>query len=310
MELDRPAPGPNVRDAGAGPPVLARDEPAADKHRETASAALLQVFREGAQGDPCDPLLNQTAIHADDHALRKDSAKELRASKAETPGEAVPVKKRGAFGEITNTDGQPAEPQPKRPARKRQPSQKQKDANEAAAKEAAPPKEEETKRPREPAAAPQKPAAKSKAAPKPPAKKQRAKPPARKKTVAKLSSKAEATSTEGAPQMKKQKAQNYFNAMNREAATTGVAADPETAKLRGGDLEKVRDSALTRGAFGSRELCVSRVASGSAHVDRADGVVGGSRSFRRPRRPSRRSSRRCGPHLMTPRSRSGRKTRP
>ena len=31
MELDRPAPGPNVRDAGAGPPVLARDEPAADE---------------------------------------------------------------------------------------------------------------------------------------------------------------------------------------------------------------------------------------------------------------------------------------
>ena len=34
--------------------------------------------------------------------------------------------------------------------------------------------------------------------------------------MAKLSSKAEATSTEGAPQMKKQKAQNYFNAMNRD----------------------------------------------------------------------------------------------
>ena len=76
------------------------------------SAALSQVFREGAQGDPCDPLLNQTAIDADDHALRK----ELCASKAETPGEAVPVKKRSAFGEITIKDGQPAEPQPKRPA--------------------------------------------------------------------------------------------------------------------------------------------------------------------------------------------------
>ena len=31
MELDLPAPSPNVRDAGAGPPVLARDEPAADE---------------------------------------------------------------------------------------------------------------------------------------------------------------------------------------------------------------------------------------------------------------------------------------
>ena len=32
------------------------------------SAALSQVFREGAQG--CDRLLDQTAIDADDHALR------------------------------------------------------------------------------------------------------------------------------------------------------------------------------------------------------------------------------------------------
>ncbi len=109
------------------------------------SAALSQVFREGAQGDPCDPLLNQTAIDADDHALRK----ELCASKAETPGEAVPVKKRSAFGEITNKDGQPAEPQPKRPALIRAPSKKETDADEAAAKEAAqaaPPKTKKQKK--------------------------------------------------------------------------------------------------------------------------------------------------------------------
>ena len=74
------------------------------------SEALSKVLREGAQG--CDRLLDQTAIDADDHSLRMEPC----ASKAETPGEAVPVKKRSAFGEITNKDGQPAEPQPKRPA--------------------------------------------------------------------------------------------------------------------------------------------------------------------------------------------------
>ena len=135
------------------------------------------------------------------------------------------------------------------------------------------------------AGATQKPAAKSKAAPKPPAKKQRAKPPARKKTVAKFPSKANAR-PEATPTERKQSGQQFFNSMNRKAAKAAVAADPETADLLGNEKDKVRDSALTRGAFGLHELRVSRARLETAHVDRADGVVGGSRSFRRPRRPS------------------------
>jgi hypothetical protein len=184
MELDRPAPGPNVRDAGAGPPVLARDEPAADEE------------------PPLKGLSERPA------------------------NEAEP---------LTTT----------RKPRQRKPSNK---SVEAAA-------------------------AKSKA--------RKAKPPARKKTVAKLSSKAKATSTE-----RKQSGYEFFRKKNREVAKAAVAADPKTANLAGKDKDNVRDAALTRGAFDSHELCLSRVASGSAHVDRADGVVGGSRSFRRPRRPS------------------------
>ena len=81
-----------------------------------------------------------------------------------------------------------------------------------------------------------------------------------KRRSVKAEAKPEATPTEDAPQMRKQDAQQFFLSKNREVATKAVAADPETAKLRGRDKEKVSDSVLTRGAFSLHELCLSRVA--------------------------------------------------
>ena len=81
--------------------------------------------------------------------------------------------------------------------------------------------------------------------------------------MAKLSSKAEATSTEGAPQMKKQKAQNYFNAMNRDEQSRErrfKAAHPNSKDARTIGAFQLRDPA----SFSSFFTIVRRSFSGTA----------------------------------------------
>ena len=112
MDLERPAPGPNVRDAGAGPPVLARDDSAADE--EPPLKGLSERPVNAADSAPTrKPRQRKRSLKIEEAAAAAEEAAQKKKKETKRPRARAPKKKppppARVLGTLTNiTDGQPA----------------------------------------------------------------------------------------------------------------------------------------------------------------------------------------------------------